>query len=142
MILDFGIKDKPTTIQNLASNGICERMHQQIGNVLQIRVHEYALRTLGDTQALVDDQLAVALQSICSNVSEATGCSPGALVVHRDMFLDVPYVSDLLALRERRQLRFDNVLHRKNTNRVAHDYKVNEKIFKKRHEWSKLGKLW
>ncbi len=40
LILDFGIRDRPTTSQNLDSNGICKQMHQQIGNVLQIKVHE------------------------------------------------------------------------------------------------------
>ncbi len=73
-------------------------MHQKIGNVLQIRVHEYPPRTLGDAQALVDEQLAVASHSICSNVPEVTGCSPGALDFHMDMLLDLPYVADLLAL--------------------------------------------
>ena len=98
MISDFGIKDRPTTSRNPAANGICERMHQQIGNVLQIRVHEYPPHTLGDAQALVDEQLAVVSHAICSNVSLATGYSPGALAFHRDMFLDVPYVADLLAV--------------------------------------------
>ena len=101
-------------------------MHQQIGNVLRIRVHEYPPRTLGDAQALVDKQFAVASHSICSNVSEATGYSPGALAFHRDMFLDVPYVADLLALRKHRQLKVDGNLHCVNSKRVSHDYKVND----------------
>ncbi len=131
LISDFGIKDKPTTSQNPASNGICERMHQQIGNVLRIRVHEYPPRTLGDAQALVDEQLAVASHSIRSNMSEATGYSPGALAFHRDMFLDMPYVADLLDLCKRCQSRVDNDLCRLNAKRVSYDYKVNDKVLKK-----------
>jgi transposase InsO family protein len=114
LISDFGIKDKPTTSRNPAANGICERMHRQIGNVLRIKVHKYPPRTLGDAQALMDEQLAAASHSIRTNVSLATGYSPGALAFHRDMFLDVPYVADLLAVRERRQLSVDNNLCRAN----------------------------
>ncbi len=105
-------------------------------------MHEYTQCKLGDVQALAYEKLAIASHSIRSNVLEATGYSPGALAFHRDMFLDVPYVADLLALRKRRQLKVDNNLHRVNAKRVSHDYKVNDKIFKKCHEWSKLGKRW
>ena len=36
LLTDFGIKDVPTTIhsRNPASNGICERKHLTVGNVL------------------------------------------------------------------------------------------------------------
>ncbi len=77
--------------------------------------------------------------SICSNVSWATEYLPGAFVIHRDMFLDVPYVAELLALRKHSQLKVDDNLCCANAKRILHDYKVNDKIFKKRHEWSKLG---
>ena len=110
-------------------------MHQQIGNVLQIRVHEYPPRILGNMQALVDEQLAAASHSIRTNVSSVTGYSPGALAFHRDMFLDVPYVADLLAVRERRQLRVNKDLRRANSKRISHDYKVGDQVLKKKHEW-------
>ena len=58
------------------------------------------------------------------------------------MFLDVPYVADLLAVRERRQLRVDDNLRRVNAKRTSHDYQVGDHVLKKRHEWSKLGERW
>ena len=140
--MDFGIKDKPTTSQNQTSNGICKRRHQQIGNVLRIRVHEYPPHTLGDAQALVDKQLAVMSHSIHSNMLEATGYLPEALAFHRDMFLDVPYVADLLAVCECRQLNVNENLRCMNAKRTLHDYQVGDHILKKRHEWSKLGECW
>ena len=107
LLQSFGIRDKPTTSRNPTGNSICERMHRQIGDVLRTRIHEYPPRTLGDAQAMVDEQLAVASHSIRSNVSTVTGYSPGALAFHRDMFLGVPLVADLLAIREGRQLKVD-----------------------------------
>ena len=56
---------------------------------------------------MVDEQLAVVSHLIRCNVSQATGYSPGALAFHRDMFLDVPVVADLLAIREKRHLTVD-----------------------------------
>ncbi len=58
------------------------------------------------------------------------------------MFLDVPYVADLLALRERHQLRVDKDLNLANSKRILYDYRVKDKVLKKRHEWSKLGESW
>ncbi len=89
-------------------------MHLQICNLLRIRAHEYPPQTLGDAQALVDEQLAVASHSNCSNMSLAMGYLPGALAFHRDMFLDVPYVADLLAMCKCHQLSVNESLHCKN----------------------------
>ena len=36
ILSDFGVKDIPTTSRNPASNSICERMHQTVGNVLRL----------------------------------------------------------------------------------------------------------
>ena len=58
------------------------------------------------------------------------------------MFLDVPYVADLLAVRERRQLSVNENLHHVNAERTLHDYQVGDQILKKLHEWSKLGEQW
>ena len=81
---------------------------------------------LGDAQAMVDEQLAVALHAVRTNVSRAMGYSPGALAFHRDMLLDVSYVADLLNIRERRQLYVDKELRQENSRRFAFDYKVND----------------
>ena len=88
------------------------------------------------------EQLAVASNAVRTNMSRATGYSPGALAFHRDMILDVPYVGDLLNIREKRQLTVDKDLRRENAKRFAFDYKVGEQVLKKSHEWSKLGGWW
>ena len=47
---DFGIKDVLTTSRNPNANGICERMHQTVGNVLRTLVHAEQPRTLNDAK--------------------------------------------------------------------------------------------
>ena len=142
LMQDFGVRDVPTTSRNPTANGICERMHQTVADVLKTRIQSHPPRTLGDARALVDEALATASHAIRANVSQATGYSPGALAFHRDMFLDVPLVADLMAIRERRQLAVDTNLRRVNAKRTSYDYAIGQKVLKKRHEWSKLGEKW
>ena len=40
--------------------------------------------------------------------------SPGTIVFHRDMILPIPFLADLHALQQRRQLRVDNRLLEEN----------------------------
>jgi hypothetical protein len=56
---------------------------------------------MNTAEALVDYALATALHALQSTVHRTLGTSPGALVLHRDMFLDIPYVADLLLLRDK-----------------------------------------
>ena len=54
---------------------------------------------MNTAEALVDYALATASHAaLRSTVHWTLGTSPGALVFHRDMFLDIPYVADLLLL--------------------------------------------
>ena len=94
---------------------------------------------MGDAEALVDKQLATASHAIRTNVLQVTGYSRGALAFHRDMFLDVPFISDLLAIRDKMQLAVDVNLQQVNAGRMSYDYAIGDQVLKKRHEWTKLG---
>ena len=52
--------------------------------------------------------------------------TPGETVFQRDMFLDIPVIADLVAIRERRQLLIDENLRKQNKKRIEHHYKVGE----------------
>ena len=51
-----------------------------------------------------------------------SGVSPGAVVFHRDMIMDLPFVADLLLLRNKRQQLIDYNLRRENYRRRSFDY--------------------
>ena len=142
LLSDFGIKDKPTTSRNPTGNSVCERMHLEVGNHLRTKIHSQPPRTLAEAEKLVDAELAATSHALRTNVSQVTGYSPGALAFHRDMFLDIPLVIDLLKVRQRRQVAVDSNLMRVNAKRSSYDYKVGDKVLKKRHEWKKLGERW
>ena len=105
LLHQLGIKDVPTTSRNPASNGIVERMHNTVGDILRtyINGNEQA-RTLSDAKAIVDQALATASHAIRTNIHTTTGYSPGALAFRRDMLLDIPLVVDLTAIRDTRQV--------------------------------------
>ena len=141
-LADFGIRDVPTTSRNPNANGICERMHQTVGNVLRTLIHEAPPRTLGDAKLTIDKALATASHAIRTNISQVTGHSPGALAFHRDMLLDIPLLVDLAQIRDKRQIAVDENLRRTTAKRSSYDYQPGQSILKKRHEWTKLGERW
>jgi hypothetical protein len=54
--------------------------------------------------------------------------SPGEIVYGRDMFMDIPVIADLVAIRERRQLLIDKNLRRHNRRRYEHHYRVGDYV--------------
>ena len=54
---------------------------------------------------LIENVLATVTYATRASVSRALNTSPGNLVFNRDMFVDVPLISNLAAIRDRRQQR-------------------------------------
>jgi len=120
------IKDVPTTVKNPQSNAICERMHQTVGNVLRTLLHAHRPTNVQEATELVDTALATTMHAIRSTVHSTLQMSPGALVFHRDMLLNLPLHADLQAIHAHRQLLINEDLRRANSKRLNHDYQVNE----------------
>ena len=106
-------------------------MHLTVGNILRTLIHTEPPGTLADAKVLIDGALATASHAVRTNVSQATGYSPGALACHRDMLLDVHLVIDLLQIRDKRQIMVDENLRRVNAKRSSYDYQPGQKILKR-----------
>ena len=63
---------------------------------------------------LIENVLATVTYATRASVSRALNTSPGNLVFNRDMFVDVPLISNLAAIRDRRQQLIDENLIREN----------------------------
>jgi hypothetical protein len=72
--------------------------------------------------------LATASYSLCCAANRALGVSPGAVVFHCDMLIDVPYVANLLLLREKRQAVIDDNLRQENNQRRNFDYVAGQQV--------------
>jgi hypothetical protein len=133
------IKDVPTTSRNPQANAICERMHQTVGNILRVLLHENPPKNVGNGNALVDEALSIAMHAMRSSIHTTLGGSPGSLVFNRDMFLNIPLIADWHAITKRREQLVNENLLRANKKRRRYDYTVNQKILKKLHAPTKLG---
>jgi transposase InsO family protein len=118
----FGIKDVPTSVRNPQSNAICERLHQSVGNALRVFISQGVPFNVGNIAELVDTALATALHAACSTIHRTLGTTPGGIVFNRDMFLNIPLLTDFAILQDKRQTVVDDNLRRANQRRRHHDY--------------------
>ena len=56
-----------------------------------------------DEEQLIDNTLASAMYATRCAVNAALKTSPGALVYNRDMVMDIPLITDLNIIRDKRQ---------------------------------------
>ena len=142
LLHDFAISDLPTTSRNPTANGIVERMHLTIGNVLRALTRERNPKTLQAAKDMMDSAIATAMHAVRTNVSESTQNSPGALAFRRDMLHNIPVSVDLPEIQQRRQAKVDADLLRINSKRYSHDYSIGEQVLKRIHDPIKLEDRW
>jgi len=135
------IKDVPTTSKNPQANAICERMHQTVGNVLRTLLHGQPPQQITGARAkdFIDEALAITMHAMRAGTHSTLGSSPGSLVFNRDMFLNIPLIADWHAVTKRREHLVNENLMRENKKRRRHDYAVDHRVLKKRHNPTKLG---
>jgi transposase InsO family protein len=138
LLQQVGIKDVATTSRNPQANAVCERMHQTVGNILRTLLHVNRPQNAQAAAQLVDEALATAMHAMRCAASRTLGISPGALVFHRDMILDLPVIADLLTIRDKRQVLIDENLRRQNLKRRSFDYQVGQDVLIKAISPSKL----
>ena len=110
MLRANGIKDVTTTVKNPQANAICERLHQSISNTLRTMLHTYPPNTIDQTNDIMDTCFATAAYASKVAIHHTLNMSPGAVVFQRDMILNIPLITDLFHLHERRQITIDERL--------------------------------
>ena len=88
---------------------------------------------------MVDEALSIAQHAMQTSAHTTLGSSPGLLVFHRDMFLNVPLISDWHAITKKREYLVNYRLIRQNAQRRTYDYALNQLVLKKLHDPTKLG---
>lgn len=105
-------KDVPTTVRNPQASAVCERLHQSITNTLHILLRHSTPANVANIADLVDTSIATALHAARSAIHRTLGVSPGGLVFQRDMLLDIPLLTDIQLIRDRRLVVIDENLRR------------------------------
>ena len=124
----WGIKLVLVTSHNPQSNAICECMHQTVAQILRTYIRTNPPGGQVQAVQMIDHALNVASYALRSAMHRTMRVSPGALVFHRDMILNVPLQAELLAIRDRRQQLIDYSLQRANAKRHFYDYRINDYV--------------
>ena len=127
-----GIRSRPSTSRNPQGNSIIESVHKTVGSVIRTLIHIENPHSVAEAERLVDRALATAMHATrCAAHSSLKNLSPGSIVFHRDMYLDIPLHADVLVLHENRQKLIDSRLLEANAKRFRHEFKVGHKIMKR-----------
>ena len=82
---------------------MCECMHKTVANVLQITTRTTTISALEQAEQVKDNVLATAIHATWCAVNHLTRPSSWALKFCRNMFVDVPIITDFVAIRDNRQ---------------------------------------
>jgi hypothetical protein len=115
ILMCAGIKDVPTTVRNPQANAVCKRLHQSVVNTLRILLRQHLPANIANVGELVDSALATSLHAARSTIYCTLGVSPGGLVFHRDMLLDIPLLTDFQVIRDHQQVIIDENLRQANS---------------------------
>ena len=128
-----GDKTVQTTSHNPTANGICERMHLTVQQLIRIYTNLHPPKTLEQARQIVDKALAAASHAMQISVTRTLGHnSPGALAFGRDMLLDIPFIADWEAVRKKRKLIIDENLWPTNQKRRRFDYQPGQEVLVRR----------
>ena len=127
-----GIKSVPTTARNPQGNSIIEAVHKSVGQVLRTLIQIHQPQTVHQAKATGDTALATAMHATrCASHQALHHLTPGSFAFRRDMFFDLSFLTDILALQTTRQQLVDTRLLRENATRISHDYQVSDQVLKK-----------
>ena len=122
---NFGLKPKRTTDYNPQSNAIIERVHAVLGN--SFRTFELEKRELDEDNPF-EEFLTATAYAIHSSHHRTLDATPGQLVFGRDMILPIQFKADWARIAQRKQQSINDSNYRENQRRLAHQYKVNDKV--------------
>ena len=126
------ITSKPTTSRNPQGNSVIEAIHKSIGHTLRTLIHIHRPQTKPDATSIAKRALVTAMHATrCAANQSLNGLSPGSIAFSRDMFINIPYVADILTISRSRQALIDSRLLKENAKRISHDYCIGESVMKK-----------
>jgi hypothetical protein len=88
-----------------------------VANALRPLIHSHPPQDVNDVTMIINAALNAAACSARAAIHSTMKISPGALVSHRDMILDIPVIADLQLLQQQRQGLIDQNLMRANRKR-------------------------
>jgi hypothetical protein len=138
LLQQHGVEDVPTTLRNPQANSVCERMHQTVANVLCTTLTLNPQQNEQQVIQIVEDALVTTVYATGCSVLRSLGTSPGNLIFHHDMFIDLPLVADLIQIRDCRQQLIHENLRQQNAKRREYHYAVGQEVLIKSVDPTKM----
>ena len=126
MVGNYGLEKKPTTTYNPQSNGVIERIHAVLNDIL--RTFELEERSL-DKDRPWDEFLSATAFALRATYHTTLQATPAQLVFGRDMILPISVQADWDVIKQRKQEEIDRNNRRENRSRISHKYKVGDKVY-------------
>ena len=126
MLRQFGITAKPTTVKNPQSNAIVEQLHKTMADILRVMMHVSPPNNEEETTNMIDNTLSTVVHASRCSVNHTMKTSPGAMLFNRDMMTNIPLISNLLAIGNRRQQLVDENVQQVNARRIQHNYTIGD----------------
>jgi transposase InsO family protein len=125
---DYGVTKRPITARNPQANGIVERIHQTIGNMLRtFRVHSTEL----DKEDPWSGILGAVMFATRATIHSTSRATPAQLVFGRDAMLNVQHEANWTYIKERRDKISSKNNKQENKKRRKYEYNVNDKVLLK-----------
>lgn len=131
LLAKMGIKDICTAVWNPQSNEICKRIHQTIGYLLWVVLHNNPPMNMDDANQVIDNVLTTCMHTTRCCVSSLIRISPGALVYGRNMIMDVQLIANLAAIRDSWQYTIDENLIKQNKERIERHFCLGDRAVSK-----------
>ena len=96
------------------------------------------ISSYAQAEQIMDNALATVMHATRCSVNHSKRTSPRALTFQRNMFIDVPVLADLIAIRNRSQQLIETNLIRHNYERYDHHYCLGSMIMVKVYDPTKL----
>ena len=141
LLCSYGVERKPTTVLNPQSNGVKERMHLTMADML----HTMSITVQNESEGAWRTEVDAALQAVAwalrSTVSAGVKYSPANLALGRDMILNNSVQVDWETIRAKREDKASIDNQRENSKRREYEYQVGQKCWIVKNKYERKNKL-
>ena len=133
---EYGITKKPITAKNPQANGIIERIHQKMGNMIcTFQVQDVEL----DEQDPCTGILGVVTFATRATIHSTLTSTPSQLVFGRDTILNIHHEADWKLIKENQNKIILSNNKKENKKLREHNYKIGDKVMLKLPTTTKYG---
>jgi hypothetical protein len=115
-------------------------MHQTVGNILRTLLHGEPQQNNTNAEEFVHEALSIAMHAMRAGIHLTLGSSPGSPAFNRDMFPNIPLITNWHAITQKREHLIHESLMQQNQKRRRYDYLPEQRVLKKHWKPRKLDK--